>query len=124
MYAALEQRRTDQLVIVTTASLGGETIEHYGLEHFNGWGLGRRNVNNGVFLVVAPDERRARIEIGCGLGNSLPDASAPRSCSDILPQFARATSKPASSPAPAPSSRASTSRRPRRPRRRAPREAP
>src|SRR6185436_8797753 len=62
--AALERRTSDQLVIVTTRSLGGRSIEEYGLRLGNGWHIGQRGRDNGVLLIVAPREHLTRIEVG------------------------------------------------------------
>ncbi|MGZ8284546.1 MAG: TPM domain-containing protein [Allosphingosinicella sp.] len=75
---ALEKATTDQLVVVTVASLQSEPIEALGLRLGNGWGIGRKGVDNGVLLIVAPADRRARIEVGKGLGGLLTDERAQR----------------------------------------------
>ena len=74
--AALEQRRTDQFVVVTLPSLKGRTIEQTGLALGRGWGIGQRGKNNGVLLLVAPDERKVRIEVGYGLEPYLTNREA------------------------------------------------
>jgi uncharacterized protein len=76
--AALEKQTTDQLVVVTVGSLEGEPIEDLGLRLGNGWRIGRKGVDNGVLLIVAPTERRARIEVGKGLEGLLTDERAQR----------------------------------------------
>ena len=73
---ALERRTTDQLVIVTVPSLNGRTIEAFGLGLGNHWGIGQRGKDNGVLLIVAPTERRVRIEVGYGLEAILTNARA------------------------------------------------
>lgn len=65
--AALQRRTGDQLVIVTVPSLGGRSIEAYGLALGNHWHIGERGRNNGVLIVLAREERRVRIEVGRGL---------------------------------------------------------
>jgi len=86
--AALERRTTDQLVVVTTPSLGGRTIDQYGLALGNGWHIGQRGKDNGVLLIVAPTERRVRIEVGYGLEAILTNARAQQIIDQaILPQF-------------------------------------
>jgi uncharacterized protein len=62
-----EARSTDQVVIATVRSLQGESIENYANLLFRRWGLGQRDKNNGVLLLVAPSERKVRIEVGYGL---------------------------------------------------------
>jgi uncharacterized protein len=74
--AALEAQTTDQLVVVTLASLRGQPIESYAGDLFRAWRLGRKDKNNGVLLLVAPNERKARIEVGSGLEARLTDAVA------------------------------------------------
>ncbi len=74
--AALEQKTTIQLVVVTLSSLQSRTIEEWGLALGRGWGIGQKGKNNGVLLIVAPKERELRIEVGYGLEGDLPDATA------------------------------------------------
>ena len=74
--AALEARTTDQVVVVTLRSLRGQTIEQYGVALGRQWQIGQSGKNNGVLLVVAPNERKVRIEVGYGLEGTLPDAVA------------------------------------------------
>ena len=78
---ALEQKLADlednsgiQLVVATVMSLEGQEIEPYANELFRKWALGEKKKNNGVLLVVAPNERRVRIEVGYGLEGTLTDA--------------------------------------------------
>lgn len=86
--AALEAATTDQLVVVTVPSLDGEAIESLGLRLGNGWGIGRARINNGALLIVAPNERKVRIEVGCGLEGLLTDERAQEIIdADLLPQF-------------------------------------
>src|SRR5271156_3917311 len=63
-----------QLVVAAVASLGGEEIEPYANELFRTWKLGEKTKNNGVLLLVAPNERKVRIEVGYGLEGTLTDA--------------------------------------------------
>jgi len=87
--AALEKATTDQLVVVTVPSLEGERIEDLGLLLGNGWGIGRKGVDNGVLLIVAPNERRARIEVGYGLEGLLTDDRAAQILKEqAIPNFA------------------------------------
>lgn len=72
--AALEDKTTDQFVVVTLKSLQGQTIETYGYQLGRHWGIGQKGKNNGVLLIVAPNERKVRIEVGYGLEGTLTDA--------------------------------------------------
>src|SRR5882724_1707364 len=72
--ADLEQKSGIQLVVATVTSLEGQDIEPYANELFRNWKLGEKAKNNGVLLLVAPNERRVRIEVGYGLEGTLTDA--------------------------------------------------
>jgi uncharacterized protein len=72
--AELESKSGIQLVVATVSSLGGEEIEPYANELFRTWKLGEKTKNNGVLLLVAPNEHRVRIEVGYGLEGTLTDA--------------------------------------------------
>jgi uncharacterized protein len=72
--ADLESKSGIQLVVATVASLEGQEIEPYANELFRSWKLGQKTKNNGVLLLVAPNERRVRIEVGYGLEGTLTDA--------------------------------------------------
>lgn len=84
----LEVKSTDQLVIVTLSSLRGTSIEDYSNRLFRAWQIGQKDKNNGVLLVVAPNERKVRIEVGYGLEGSLTDAITSFIIQNaILPRF-------------------------------------
>ncbi len=72
--ADLEEKSGIQLVVATVSSLEGQDIEPYANELFRSWKLGEKAKNNGVLLLVAPNERRVRIEVGYGLEGTLTDA--------------------------------------------------
>jgi uncharacterized protein len=72
--ADLEQKSGIQLVVGTVSSLSGEEIEPYANELFRAWKLGETKKNNGVLLLIAPKERKVRIEVGYGLEGTLTDA--------------------------------------------------
>jgi uncharacterized protein len=72
--ADLEAKSTDQLVVVTLRSLQGTSIEDFGVQLGRHWQIGQTGKNNGVLLIVAPNERRVRIEVGYGLEGVLTDA--------------------------------------------------
>ena len=72
--ADLEAKSGIQLVVATVTSLGGEEIEPYANALFRAWKLGEKTKNNGVLLLVAPNQRRVRIEVGYGLEGTLTDA--------------------------------------------------
>jgi uncharacterized protein len=88
--AALEQKSTDQLAVVTVKSLQGYPIEDFGYQLGRKWGIGQKGKDNGVLLIVAPNERKVRIEVGRGLEPTLTDAMSKLIIENaIVPQFRR-----------------------------------
>lgn len=86
--ATLDHHTGHQFVIVTVDSLGGHAIEDYSLRLGRYWGIGRKTINDGILLVVAPHERKVRIEVGYGLEKTVTNAEAARIIdADILPSF-------------------------------------
>jgi len=73
---AHEQATGEQLVVVTVPDLQGTTIEDYGVQLGRHWGIGQKDKNNGALLIVAPNERKVRIEVGYGLEDRLTDAQS------------------------------------------------
>lgn len=69
-----ENNTTNQVVVVTIKNLGGVDISDYSLKLGRYWGIGQKDKNNGVLLVVAPNDRRVRIEVGYGLEGTITDA--------------------------------------------------
>lgn len=85
---ALERDTTHQLVVVTVPDLQGYAIEDYGYQLGRAWRVGQAGRNNGALLIVAPNERRVRIEVGYGLEAVLTDAlSAIIIHDEVLPAF-------------------------------------
>jgi uncharacterized protein len=74
--ADLEAKSGIQLVVATVPSLDGQAIEPYANALFRAWKLGEAKKNNGVLLLVAPNEHRVRIEVGYGLEGTLTDATS------------------------------------------------
>jgi len=70
----LEDKSGIQLVVASVNSLDGLDVETYANGLFRGWKLGEAKKNNGVLFVVAPHERKMRIEVGYGLEGTLTDA--------------------------------------------------
>jgi uncharacterized protein len=84
----LEDKSGIQLVVATVKSLQGGDIETYANQLFRFWKLGEAKKNNGVLLLVAPNERKVRIEVGYGLEGTLTDAlSSVIISSAIIPRF-------------------------------------
>lgn len=72
----VEQKTGAQMAIVTVRSLDGESVENYGVDLFKQLGVGSKKENRGVLLLVAPNERKYRIEVGYGLEPVINDARA------------------------------------------------
>jgi uncharacterized protein len=84
----LESRSGIQLVVATLKSLDGQDVESYANELFRTWKLGEKAKNNGVLLLVAPNERKVRIEVGYGLEGTLNDAlSSVIITNALIPRF-------------------------------------
>ncbi len=84
----LEERKGSQLAILTVNSTKPETIEQYSIRVVDQWKLGRADVDDGVLLVIAKNDRKLRIEVGYGLEGAIPDAYTKRIISNIIvPHF-------------------------------------
>ena len=84
----VERKTTAQLAVVTVESLDGQTVDSYAHELFKSWGIGDRKRNNGVLLLVAPRERRMRIEVGYGVEPLLTDSLCGKiRDTQIIPRF-------------------------------------
>jgi uncharacterized protein len=85
---AHEDKTSDQVVVATLRSLEGFEIEDYANRLFRHWQLGQKDKDNGALLLVAPQERKVRIEVGYGLEGALTDAlSKIIITTAIAPQF-------------------------------------
>jgi uncharacterized protein len=86
--ARFEAETTNQIVVVTLESLQGLPIEDYGYQLGRHWGIGQEGKDNGALLIVAPEEREMRIEVGYGLEGELTDAQSRTIIETrILPRF-------------------------------------
>lgn len=76
------------LVVATVPSLNGDSIEMYAVRLFEKWGIGGAETDQGLLLLVAPNERKVRIEVGYGLHQYVTDILSGRIIrSDITPAF-------------------------------------
>lgn len=76
------------IVVATVNSLEGETIEMYAVRLFEAWGIGGKESDQGLLLLVAPNERKVRIEVGYGLHQYVTDALSGRIIrGEIAPRF-------------------------------------
>ncbi len=84
----VEAETGHQIVVVTLASLQGYEIEDYGYQLGRAWGIGSADDDDGVLLIVAPNDRKVRLEVGYGLEPILTDAMSNHIIqTDILPPF-------------------------------------
>jgi len=72
----LERDTGKQLVVATIKSLDGQAIEEYGVGLGRDWGIGQKDKDSGAILLVAPNDRQVRIEVGYGLEGELTDAQS------------------------------------------------
>ena len=88
--ARLERAETlygQELGIVTVDSLHGYRIEDFSLQYANAWGLGSEDRHDGLLVLVAPNERKVRVEVGRGLETTFPDPFAQNVVDAMLPFF-------------------------------------
>lgn len=85
---ALEDKTGHQMVVVTLNSLQGYEIEDYGYQLGRAWQIGQKGKDDGVLLIVAPNERKVRVEVGYGLEGVLTDALSNIILQrEVLPKF-------------------------------------
>jgi uncharacterized protein len=84
----LERKTSSEVAVVTVPSLEGVPVEDYAVRLFKEWGIGQAKQDNGVLVLVAPNEREMRIEVGYGLEGILPDGLAGQIIRDqFIPRF-------------------------------------
>lgn len=78
----------EQIVVATIPDLGGNDIADYGYRLGRAWGIGQKGKNNGALLIVAPNSRDVRIEVGYGLEGVLTDAASSLIIQNVIvPRF-------------------------------------
>ncbi|MDH4070024.1 MAG: TPM domain-containing protein, partial [Ignavibacteria bacterium] len=83
-----EDSTSNQVAVLTVASLEGEVLEEYSFRVAETWALGQAEKDNGVLILVARDDRKVRIEVGSGLEGDLTDALSGRIIrNEIVPRF-------------------------------------
>lgn len=73
-----KNEKTHEIFVVTVDTIGGDSIENYANELFREWGIGTKEKNNGVLLLISKDDRLTRIEVGNGLEGDITDLEAGR----------------------------------------------
>ncbi|MDD2838387.1 TPM domain-containing protein [Sulfuricurvum sp.] len=85
---SIEDNSTAQVVVVTLKSLEGYDIADYGYQLGRHWGIGQKGKDNGLLIIVAPNEHKVRIEVGYGLEGSITDALSHELIqSQLIPRF-------------------------------------
>lgn len=69
----VDQKTRAQIAVVTVASLEGETVDQFSIDLAMQWGVGPKQQARGVLILLAPNDRKYRIEVGYGLEPILPD---------------------------------------------------
>lgn len=87
--AAYEKETGHQFALLTLPSLDGYPIEDWGIRTAEAWKLGSADRDDGLIFLVAPNDRKMRIEVGYGLEGAIPDAIAKRVISDYVAPFFR-----------------------------------
>jgi len=88
LLAEHEQQTGNQVVVATVKSLQGYDIQEYGVDLGRAWKIGQKGKNNGVLIVVAPNERKVGIDTGYGMEGQLTDAQSRLIIENtILPYF-------------------------------------
>lgn len=86
--ASLEQAKGAQVAVLIVQTTSPEAIEDYSLRVFEQWKLGRKEIDDGVLLLIALKDRKMRIEVGYGLEGAITDLSAGRIIKEyIAPEF-------------------------------------
>lgn len=81
---------TNEIAVVTIPDMGGDYIENYAVELFAEWGIGKKDKDNGVLLLLAIKEHKMRIEVGYGLEGALPDSVAQSILNDEMTPLLKA----------------------------------
>ena len=82
--AEFERITQHEVSVVTISSLGGDTAQHFAVQLFQEWGIGKTGANNGVLLLIAPNDRQTWIAVGYGLEAVLTDAQANQIVQKVL----------------------------------------
>ncbi len=81
---AYEKQSTNEIAVVTVPSLDGEPIENLAQEIFTHWGIGKKDKNNGVLLLISLSDRKTRIQTGYGVEGELTDVGTSYIQSDVI----------------------------------------
>src|SRR6187401_1611672 len=86
--AAFEQQKGTQIVVLLVPTTQPEDISSYANRVANAWKIGRKDVGDGIVVIVAKDDRRVRIEVAKTLEGAVPDLAAKQVIDEaITPRF-------------------------------------
>ncbi|MBN1645209.1 TPM domain-containing protein [Candidatus Woesearchaeota archaeon] len=89
LITSIEKETTAEIAVVTIESLEGRNLEEYSLEIAEKWGIGKKETDNGLLLLIAYKDKKYRLETGYGLEGVLPDAKTGRIGRTILTPYFR-----------------------------------
>ena len=89
LIAAIEDSSTAQIAVVVLPSIGEESPKEFATALFETWGIGQRETDNGLLILVVMDQRRTEFETGYGLEGVLPDITCYRVGMETLVPTAR-----------------------------------
>ena len=85
--AAFEAKKGSQIAILIVPTTQPEDIAQFGIRVAEAWKIGRQNVDDGVILIIAKEDRKLRLEVGYGLEGTIPDAIAKRVIAETITPF-------------------------------------
>jgi uncharacterized protein len=83
----LDQKTNAQIAVVTVQTLGGSAIENYALRLFNEWGIGHKEDNRGLLILISIAEHKYRIEVGRGFEALFPDDRVAKIGAEMVPDL-------------------------------------
>lgn len=88
LMTSFERSTGNEVAVVTLPSLDGNPVEDVAVDLFAQWGIGKKGQDNGILFLIAPNEKRMRIEVGYGLEGTINDALAGRILDEaVVPRF-------------------------------------
>jgi uncharacterized protein len=85
--AAFEVKNGSQIAVLIVPTTQPEDIAQFGIRVADAWKIGRKNVDDGVILIVATQDRKLRLEVGYGLEGAIPDAITKRVIAETITPF-------------------------------------
>jgi len=85
--AEVDRKTETQIAVVTVSSLGGVPVEQFSIDLATQWGVGPKQQARGVLILLAPNDRKYRVEVGYGLEAILPDGKVGGFGREMVPCF-------------------------------------